>query len=187
MIDLEIHGLDQARALLAHIPGGVERATARAINRAANSLKTAAAKKIPEEYYVKSRDVKATLNVKRASAKRPTAELLSKGSRRPLSMFKTSPSNVPRKRLGGPLRAWVKRKSNAQPLKAAFMAKLKGNTAVAERLTGKRLPIRQLYGPAVPQMLGKEENTAYLATKAQQVLEERLEHEVAAIIGGYAK
>ena len=41
------------------------------------------------------------------------------------------------------------------------------------------------YGPSIPQMLGNKFVTPFVNEKAQEVLAERFEHEVQAILGGF--
>lgn len=186
-MEIRPEGLEEARALLGHLPGAIEWAAARAINRTTASVKTAAVKKTAEEYYATQREIKSTISVTRATAKKPVAALMSKGKRMPLSMFKITPNNVdPKNRTT--MRAQVKRSGSGGSIRRAFLVKFaSGHTAVVERRGRPRLPIDELYGPAVPQMMSQEAVTAAMSDKTETVLNERMNHEVDAILKGYAK
>ena len=187
-MDINTNGLNEARAMLGHLPGAVEKAAARAINRAVTAAKTAAARETAAQYYEKQKDVKATLSTTKATAQRPVAALMSKGSRVPLSSFKTTPQNVPRTRAKSPIKVQVKRSGSGGSIRNAFLTRFKsGHKAVARRLTKKRLPINELYGPAVPQMLAQQPVTDTVAKRVEMVLAERMEHEVEAVLKGYTK
>lgn len=62
MINVNIKGLKKAKKKLSSIPKGVERAANRAINRTATSAKAMVAKTVSKEYFVKSGDVKKTID-----------------------------------------------------------------------------------------------------------------------------
>lgn len=186
-MEIRPEGLDAARVLLGNLPGAIERAAARAINRTTASVKTAAVKKTAEEYYATQREIKGTIGITKATAKRPVAALISRGKRMPLSMFKITPNNVdPKNRTT--MRAQVKRSGSGGAIRRAFWVKFaSGHTAVVERRGRPRLPIDELYGLAVPQMMSQEVVTAAMSDKTETILSERLDHEVDAILKGYTK
>lgn len=73
----------------------------------------------------------------------------------------------------------------------AFVAKMKstGHVGIYER-TGEMTShdkdeIEELFGPSVPQMLGSQEVTERLSKEAMEKFEERLDHEINAILYGW--
>lgn len=187
--------LDRAVRLLAHLPGKAQQAMARAMNRALEGARTTAAKAIRGEYRVSSRDVKATMRVQKATPANPQAEVVSTGKRIPLFDFGPDPDRpgtggMTRGEVGvdllgkafnpggdprPTLRVSVKRRGGKKPIKKAFIARV-GRVAI--RKGKKRYPIRSLYGPAVPQMMGAETVIAKVEEIAQQRLDARLDHEI---------
>lgn len=186
-MDIVPERLDEARAFLAHLPGAMERAAARAINRTNASVKKVAAEKTAEKYYTKQKDVKETMSVSKATPKKLVAALMSKGKRIPLSAFKISPNKVDSKNRAI-MQAQVKRAGSGGAIRRAFLVKFaSGHTAVMERRGKSRLPIDELYGPAVPQMMSQKAVTSAMNEKTETVLSKCLEHEVDAVLKGYAK
>ena len=59
--------------------------------------------------------------------------------------------------------------------------------AVLRRVGAARYPIEVLHGPSVPQMAGNVNVEPRIRTKVQEKLEERMEHEVDAILRGYVR
>ena len=82
--------------------------------------------------------------------------------------------------------AGVEKSGGLKPLSGdpkAFIADMKsGHTGVWNRVSGSRLPIRQLYGPSVPQMAKNEEIMAKVNKEAGETLEKRINAEVANIL-----
>jgi hypothetical protein len=48
----------------------------------------------------------------------------------------------------------------------------------------KRLPIRQLYAPSFPQMLGNDEVLKYIEIRAHHRLDKELRHQITYLLGG---
>ncbi|MEC2131813.1 hypothetical protein P9G84_23070, partial [Brevibacillus centrosporus] len=63
----------------------------RAINRAADNLKTNAAKEVRNSYIIKASEVKSTFSISRATSKRIAASVTSRGNALGLEKFKVSP------------------------------------------------------------------------------------------------
>jgi len=171
--------LDRAVRLLAHLPGKAQQAMARAMNRALEGARAAAAKAIRGEYRVSAADVKKTMTLRWATPARLDAEVKSVAPRVALFAFGPKP-NEPG--TGGPgrptLRVGVKRAGGRKPLKGAFVVRLGRKLHVASRKGAKRSPLEVHFGPAVPQMLHAESVTRQVEAVAQQRLDARLEHEL---------
>ncbi|MBE3586566.1 MAG: phage tail protein [Thermoanaerobacter sp.] len=183
MIELTVEQMDKAERLLGHIPGAAPKAMANAINRAAEAARTEAARKVRELYYIKHKDVLATMKIYRATPDDLTATVISKGNLIALSKFRITPKQ-PQPKRKKPVIARVKR-GEGGPIKSAFVARMQsGHVGVFIRVGRSRLPIRELYGPSVPQMLGSPNVTEWVEEKAIERLEQRLEYEINRILEG---
>jgi hypothetical protein len=157
-------------------------ALSRAINRAAANAKTNASKKAREQYNIKAKDITSTFKITNANKSSLRAIVKSSGERIPLIKFKISPSKPNPRKLPKVLRVEVK-KGGLKNLVGAFVANVNGNK-VFKRLSKSRLPIQQLYGPAVPQMLGTDNVREFIENEASKVYDQRLDHEIQRILGG---
>ncbi|GAV24804.1 hypothetical protein ciss_07370 [Carboxydothermus islandicus] len=187
MITVSAEQMKRAELLLKGIPKGVEKAVAAALNRAAEGARTVAIKKVRERYYIKAKDVRDTIEIKKATISNPVALIRASGSPIALSKFRITPSAPPAKRRKKPIIARVVR-GEGGPIKGAFVARMQsGHIGVFRRIGKERLPITELYGPSVPQMLGHETVTEYVEQIARERLESRLEHEINRILRGVGK
>lgn len=148
----------------------------RAINRAASNAKTNATKKVRENYNIKAKDINSTIKITKATRSNLVAIVKSSGYRIPLNKFKVSPSNPRPKNPPNVLRVEVK-KTGLKEVVGAFVANINGNK-VFKRTSNSRLPIQQLFGPAVPQMMNNENVREYIEEQATKMYEQRLEHEI---------
>ena len=186
MITVHAEDLMRARDLLQHIPGGIQQAVMRAINRAADSSKTAASKKVREEYTVKARDIASTIRIRKASTANLSAYVISTGGVLPLSKFQVRPSN-PDPRRKTPIVVRVK-KGAGGPIKNAFVAKMdSGHVGVFHRVGKSRFPVEQNFGPSIPQMLGANSVSKHVEERAQEQIILRLEHEIGRLLAKGAK
>ncbi len=214
MITIDEKGLAEAQKLLADMPKAIPKAAARAINRAAAAAKKAAWDQVKKTYTIKrARVSKAWDKITKATASNPSATLTSRGSVMPSSYFTTKPKNPPKRRPKNPVFVQVRRDGGG-PIPGAFVARTgSGHTGVFHRLqegtrgailqymrTGKPRPkkkgvgmtkgkaaIEQNYGPSVPQMLGSKSVSAFIEERASEVLNQRFEHEINAILNGVTK
>lgn len=157
-------------------------ALSRALNRAAANAKTNAVKKAREKYTVKAGDVRKTINITNSNKSTLAARVKSEGTRIPLIKFNVKPSTPRHKKPPKVLKVQIK-KDGLKDLVGGFVADINGNK-VFKRLYKSRLPIEQLFGPAVPQMLGTKDVRAYVEAEAAKVFDQRLDHEIQRILGG---
>lgn len=214
MITIDEKGMEEAQRLLKKFPKAVPKAAARAINRAVTAGKKAAWDKVKAEYTVKRASVTvAWEKTKQATAGNLQAEIISRGSPIALSKFKVKPKNPPKRRAKNPVFVQVK-KSGGGTITDAFIAKMNSkHTGVFRRMqegskgaihqymaggeprpkkrgggmTKGRAAINQKFGPAVPSMLGSPTVSAFIETRAKEVLDQRFMHEVNAILNGVTK
>lgn len=193
MIQIKI-GIDEglyklAQDSLQHLPKAAGKALARAVNRALEGARTDAIKKICAEYSVRPVDVRKTLHIVRATPEKPEAHILSSGSAIPLIKFRVSPSKPPQqkhKKIGERKNVVAGVKfGTATPFPYSFVAKVgNGHVGVFSRVAGESLPIKQKWGPSVPQMLGSEAVLKYIEEQAKGRLEKELRHQINYLFGG---
>ena len=176
MIEIISADLKKAEELLKFVPGGVQKATARAINRAADSAKTAASRALRKDYFIDRKAILNTIRIKRASAGGLSASMESRGRLIPLAKWKTAPQ-------AQPVTARVRKSGSAGEGKGAFWATMKsGHTGIFGRLGKKRKPIQERMGPAVPQLLEDEAVSKAVEERMSDVFYQRLDHEVGRIL-----
>lgn len=194
MIELSAEQLAKAEAALSHIPGATQKAAAAAINRAAQSAMTAAARSARENYYVKHGDVLKTMKLYKATPTDLAAMVVSRGYALPLTKFRISP-NKPNPAKAAKAR-WRKGKSSALvarvrrgeggPIPGAFVARVKsGHVGVFRRTSKAKYPVEHLYGPAIPQLLSSRTVSEAVEQRASEQLDARLSHEIERLLEGY--
>lgn len=177
MIEVTADHIERAEQLLKHIPNAAPKALSRAINRAAESARTEAARKVRETYFIPHNAVLSTIKIDKASEGRLMAKVTSRGHATPLINFRVTPKQ-PQPRRKSPIIVRVKQGQGGS-VKRAFVARMKsGHVGVFERAGKKRTPIRQLFGPPIPEMLGNPTVTDWVEQKAAERLDERLDHEI---------
>jgi len=183
MIELNVDQLSRVERTLGHIPDSIPKVVARAINRAADTAKTEAAKTVRRTYYISHKDVLSTMRIYRATPNDMQAAVVSKGQVVPLAKFRMTPKK-PDPRRKKPIVARVMRGSGG-PIKHAFVARMKsGHVGVFWRVGKKRLPLEQRFGPSVPEMLNSPSTIAWVERKANEKLDERLDHEMKRVLEG---
>lgn len=194
-IDVTEKQLKRAQAALGHIPGAAEPAITRAINRAISAANVEATRQIQVKYTLKGKKtVNAAKRITRRATKRSLSAVIeAKGSPIPLGAFITNPKKPPKRRPKKKLFAQVKQGEGGQ-VRSAFITTVQTghigirHAGVFVRTKGNAsLPIKQLYGPSVPQMIGDEEIKDYLERHAKAVLDDRLEHEINVILKGVVR
>jgi hypothetical protein len=182
MITIDANTIREVESQLGEFKSKAPTVIARELNRAGANAKTNAAKKAREEYIVKASEIKNSITVSKATKSSLGTRVVSKGERLGLHKFKVSPKTPRPQKPPKSLKVSVK-KSSGKKLLHAFIADINGGK-VFERTSAARLPIRMLYGPAIPQMLGNVSVSNYIGTEAARVFDERLEHEINNILEG---
>lgn len=156
------------------------KAAASALKRAASSARTAGVRKVRERYTIKAKDVNAVFKiVGKPSASSLEAVLRAKTGSLPLINYQTSPGKPPSKQPKSGVKATVVR-GKRSVLKHAFVTKVGsgGHIGVFERSTGKRFPIKEIFGPPIPQLLNNEEVREQIEKTFAETFETRMEHEI---------
>lgn len=174
--------LREAKKTMRRLEKQVPIAMSAALNRTSQGLRTEAVRKIRETYDIKASDVRPTIRLTRATPGNLRLSVSSRGRNIPLIRFKVNPKSPP-SRQPRVLKASVK-KSGLKPIRGAFTTRVGGHIGVLTRLGKKRLPIKELYGPSVPVMLGGTQVKDHLITEGERRIEQRFKHEIERRLGG---
>jgi hypothetical protein len=198
VVTLTADQIGRAQAALAGVRGGADRAMMRALNRAVGSARAELVRQVRSAYRVSASAIRETLTIRRATSSTLSAEVVSTGRRIPLIDFGPRPD---RPGTGGPgrspLQVATSRESAPSPIDGAFVAALSplrrgvyerhgSKKPMRRRATGKeRLaqPLRELFGPAIPQMAGQPEIAQAIEDRAREQLDARLDHEIGRLLG----
>lgn len=179
MIEFTADKILRAETLLGEIKGALPKVQSNAINRSLVSARAEAVRSVRQEYAIGADAVRKTIVVRIASMANPVGCILSSGSPIALSKFDVSPKRPQGGKNQTPVTVRVKLAGGRKPIKHAFVAKVSsGHIGVFIRAGKKRYPIKQLYGPSVPQMLGSEKVSKKIEAKAMETLDKRLDHEI---------
>lgn len=177
--------IDKATSLLSGIPGGTKKAIDSAIRRASTSGEAFAARAVREEYYVSASVFKEyTKSSKQIVSDKWGTEVSIKyhGTHIPLVRFDTRIDK------DGRIITRVNRSSARKTLKNAFTAQFHGTVGIYERKGESRFPLRQLYGPATPQMMDANDDVSEaIANHIRQTFDKRLDHEIIRLLNGWGR
>lgn len=182
-INIEAKELKRIEDMLITIPNGMERAMSSAINRTLTSTRASAVRRVRSQYDVRAGDIRGSMHISRSNIKNISGSIISKGGTLPLIDFKVNPKK-PNPRRRKPVFASVKKSGGA--IEGAFVAKMpNGHIGVYERAGISRYPIKQLYGPSAPQMLGNKNILDGLSEEAEETMLQRLSHETVRLLRRY--
>ncbi len=156
----------------------------RAINEAARKARTEMDRNTREKYFMKRKFIFGSLHTDLARGGNLRARISSKGKAIPLAEFRTNPAK-PNPKRRKPIRIQVKRGGGAKALNKdpkAFVAILKGEKVIAERTSGRRGPLKGLFGPSVPSVMKNDEILSGVEEAARKKLAERLEHHISHLL-----
>lgn len=164
--------IEQAQKLLSEIPKGYEKATARALNRAATAGRAAAVSTIRQTYTVKASTIRDKFSISRANFGNLEAIVAAKGPVIPLGSFRVKPATDTTGARRANVRVSVK-KGGAKSLGNSFVYKGK----VLHRIGAARLPVNALYGPSVAGMTDNEKVRENIDKAMRETFLTRLDHE----------
>jgi hypothetical protein len=176
--------MDKVTKMLAGVENGAMRAVYSAMKRAAASAKTAAKRAVTQEYTISQQEfLKDTWTVVRAQdGDWPSVTVKYAGFVIPLLRFNTNVNS------DGKVVTQVKRHEAAQVLDHAFLATVNGSPGIYQRVGPERTPIKQLYGPATPQMMTANETVQKeIGDKMVETYEKRIDHEIDRLLNGWGK
>lgn len=165
----------------------VERtATVRALNRAAEALRTETGREVRKVYNIKLRAVRQAMRLRRAGARSLTASLLVEGARIPLVEFAAravNPWNIKgrKRRPGGGVSVQIKVSGGRKLVKSAFLASATRNNAtgggsagqlhVWRRTSRERQSMRTLRSISIPQAVSNDAIRAALMAVAGEAFD----------------
>lgn len=192
--EIKVENVEVIQARLRKFKSKTPLVLSRAINRAVTNVQKNMAKETASRYYVKSGDVKDTIKPVKATKTSLKGAVISGGDGIALSKFKVSPETPVKyrgaKRSPRVYKAAVKKSGGMKPLDGnpkAFIAIMKNSnksegasdhTGVWTRKSGKSLPIKQLYGPSIPQMIKNEDTMSKINKEASETLQKRIDAEI---------
>lgn len=189
--EVKVVNLKDIERKLGNLKSKAPTVAARAINRAITTAKSSMGKETSAKYHVTSGTVKGTISLSKANAGSLKAKAESKDARVKLFKFKVSPKTQVRVTSRGGrsprmYKAAVKKDGGYKPLSGnpkPFVTGMRsGHMGVFERTSGSRLPIKELYGPAVPQMIKNEEVMSKIQEKTNETLKKRIDHEISNLL-----
>ena len=183
-VDIAEDSLDRVANLLVDIHGGIYKAVGSALTRAASAGKTVAKRSVTKEYAINQSEFLArTQNVNhfiRQSDGGISVVFGFRGNVIPLMKFNTRVNN------NGQVVTQVKRSGAAAALDRAFSAQMGGHRGIYERIGAERFPVRELFGPATPQMMySNEAVTDEMEDKMVKTYENRIDHEILRVLNGW--
>lgn len=171
------------------------RAINSALTRSAQAIRTAAARKVREIYFVKHGEVLKKIHVQKAGGGKLGMILESKDRAIRLINFKVNPKSKPNK-IPKVLKAGVKRQGGVKKVPHAFVATVRGShTGVFKRTPYAKHrknekgiwsqgPIDQLRGPAIPVMLSQPGIVAHIQDVAVTTISKRLDNDIKWLVFG---
>ena len=185
---------EEIRRVLAHLPGGAEKAVARALNRAVEGARAAAIEEIRDRYTVHPNILKGSMRIVKASPQRLVATLLSRGSGIPVAKFRMSEVRVPgQKSIPVALRKTISseiKPGQSKEWSHAFLARMtSGHLGLWTRhktaTTSKGRPvIAERFSLAVPQMISTAAILNEVMDRAGTRLNKELDHQVRFLLEG---
>ncbi|MCD5324773.1 MULTISPECIES: phage tail protein [Pontibacillus] len=163
----------------------------KSLNRAATNAKKNVSVETRKKYRLSAAKIKETMNVKRANYNSLSASIITRGNLIGLDHFKVSPSEPRHHTPPRSLKAGVE-KGSLKKIPGAFVANAGNGNFVFQRqgnaqhksvrsggrVIQSQLPIRRLFGPSVPQMVGNEETMDVVRRNAQEMYDRTIDHEI---------
>lgn len=152
------------------------KATTRALNKTVKSVQSVAIKLIAKDIGIAQKDVRKSLHIAKSTWTKPEASLTAGGKRIPIMALKAkqTKAGVTYRSKGG----------ERGSIPGAFIATMKsGHTSVFKRLTKKRNPLIQLYGPSIPKVFIDAALTKAMGEEAEERWDKNFYHELNYEIG----
>lgn len=177
IFEIDTKAFEQLATRLAAAGKNIRPALARAINHTGDKARTQVARALVKQTGAKYRAIREAMTSRMASAGTLVYRIVSRGAYMSLKEFD------PRQTSKGVSAApWNKRRVFAHTF---IVPSLGGH--VFERTGRGRLPIRKLWGPAIPKEMLKEQSKEAFETTVATELPNRVEHEIGAILSGIVR
>lgn len=175
-VSVSTKDFDRLVAIFEKAGKNVKPALARAINHTGDMARTQIARALVKQVGAKYGVIRKALQTRPATRGGLVYRIIAKGGFMSLKEFGARQTAK-----GVSAAPWGKRRVFPH----TFIAPSLGGH-VFERKGSGRLPIRKLWGPAIPRELVKDRSKEAFETTVKRELSSRLEHEVAAILRGHA-
>ena len=154
----------------------VKQAVSNAVNRALEHFKTIEVKETARKYYVKQKDIRSSIMLKKSHGGSMHGTLISRGHRKSLTKYATKPGLPPVKK--GTFMGAVKKEGGLKKIPKGFLIPhSSGIRAVIRERAGKD-GLAFLTSPSVPQLM-KNQSTVFAAEReAREVFKKRFDHEL---------
>lgn len=183
-VTVKSEDVERIKGILSGIPGGAQKAMSAAINRGLSKVRTSSYKEVRKVYTADSAAMRAntSTSMKSASGGNMVGYIRFSGTKIPLYKFTVSPKAAnTRQQVSAGLM-----KGNMTPFTSAFITVVgSGHIGVFERKGVKRYPIEEKVGLSMAQMVGNSDVSEEVANAAQEVVDQRLEHEINRILNSY--
>ncbi len=183
-INFDTGALVRAGVLLRAAPEKIKIAVSHATNRSLESFKTINTRETAKKYFVKQKDVRDSMTVKKSHGGNMFGMVVSKGKRHLLGDYKISPTS-PKSGSKTQIKGAVKREGGLKPLNPlTFYVKRAGGKYFPFFRVGYRREarkygdIRAYVSPSFPQIVKNKETVAEAEQKARETFKNRLEHEL---------
>lgn len=150
----------------------------RAIHRAITAGRTQAGREVAKRYAMRQGRVSERARVtKKPSATDPAAVLQFAGPSLNITDYRVSPGKPdPARR---PVLRVMISKGGMRPMRGPFLLNLRPGSVKAFKREGRaRYPIRPVFGPSIPQLVGSEQVSEAVIDRMVEVMDKRLDHEV---------
>jgi hypothetical protein len=174
-----------ALAQLNNIQKNAPRAINSALNRSVTYLRQAVVRQVTQEYSVKQPVVRKAIQLTKSTVSSLSAQAVVSGSPIPLVKFDITPRRPLKTSNKRQLMAKVTKNGAQKPIKKGFVQKTKaGYLGAFYRATDKRYPLKQFYGPSIPQMAQNSLVVDQVQQQTEKYYFQRLEHEVRRLNAG---
>ena len=187
---VEVDNVQEVKKRLGVLCNKAPSVIANAINRTVTNVKKNMAQETVQRYYTTSTEVKKTIKTSRATKTNLSGAAISRASPIALSKFKVSPNrpiNYSRGKVSPNVyKVSEKKGEERNPLNVnpkAFIAVMgSGHKGVFRRESSAAMPIKQLFGPSVPQMLKNAQIMGRVQEEAKNTLKKRIDAEIENIL-----
>ena len=174
IFEIDTKAFEQLATKLASVGKNIGSALARALNHTGDKARTQVARALVKQTGVKYGAVRKVLSTRLASRSTLVYRIIGAGGYISLKEFDARQTSK-----GVSAAPWGKRRVFPHTF---IVASLGGH--VFERKGHQRLPIRKLWGPAIPKEMLKDQSRRAFETTVAAELPSRVEHEVSAILSG---
>lgn len=181
MIEISTEQLNKMITLLDGVKDGPERALYNAVNRGLSKVRRRSAQYASSVYEISQSEIKSNSKINQTNASPGTNAIGSisfGGTKLALMKFKVSGGH------GSTIKVAVKKGSGGTFYKA-FIANMGHGTNIVERVSNQRTPTETLMGLSAAQMIGNEEVALKIELEAEEVVAERIDHEIERLLNNW--